>query len=355
MSFTLADKTVFITGGSGTWGQEFTRQLAETRNVREIRIYSRGEYRQVEMRRALQRYPNVRYIVGDVRDRERLYMTLHNVNVVIHLAALKHVPVVEEHPREALLTNTTGTMNVVDAAIEKGVERVLFVSSDKAVDPLSFYGITKLAAERLVVAASEENHSSTRLIVYRAGNVMGSAGSVIPIFQKQLTQHNSITLTDPTMTRFFLSCHEAVGRALTSLEEGHGSETFVPKMKAATLEMLSAVMIKRLGNAETKVDRISVRPGEKHSELLISRNEAPRTVDLNCERWVILPPFCSNGLVACYSRAPRVPFAQYGSDTALRFTAEELEDLLHTEGFLSPVPAHADGQPYFRKGEWEFV
>src|SRR5215510_2754654 len=181
MGFNFDKKTLLITGGTGSWGQEFTRQLLSETKVKEVRIYSRGEYHQVEMRRAFRHEPRLKFIIGDVRDKERLCFAAKGAHGIIHLAALKHVPVVEEHLWEALQTNTIGSHHVIEAARANEAERVLFVSSDKAVDPLNFYGVTKLAAERLMIAANT-NGSGTRSITYRAGNVMGSAGSVISVF-----------------------------------------------------------------------------------------------------------------------------------------------------------------------------
>ena len=347
MDFNFDGKIIAITGGSGSWGQEFTRQILSGTKVREVRIYSRGEYHQVEMRRAFRNEPRLKFIIGDVRDKDRLCYAAEGAHGIIHLAALKHVPVVEEHLWEALQTNTIGSQHVIEAAHANAVDRVLFVSSDKAVDPLNFYGITKLAAERLMIAASA-NGSKTKFITYRAGNVMGSAGSVIPIFQSQLVNENLITLTDPKMTRFFASKREIVQRALKAFLCGIGGELFIPEMKAATLELLSSIMIENLGNADTRVERIAVRPGEKYSEMLISRNEAPRTRELN-GMWVILPFFPSPMLEKHYKRAKKVSFDEYSSDDALQFSRPELEALLKEEGFLSRNIPPSRLPLYFKK------
>ena len=345
--YSLDGKTILITGGSGTWGREFTQQILSEVRAGEIRIYSRGEYHQVEMRRAFQDEKRLKFIIGDVRDRARLAAATRGTDAIVHLAALKHVPVVEENPWEALQTNTIGSQNVVETAMANGVERVLFVSSDKAVDPLNFYGISKLAAERLFLAGNQEG-SRTRFVVFRAGNVMGSAGSVIPVFQQQLVYLNKLTLTDPKMTRFFMAKRDAVRLALDALRIGVGAEIFIPKMKAATLDLLSRIMLENLGDSQAKIERIDVRPGEKCAELLISRNEIDRTRELRT-MWVVLPFFPPRELQMRYRRAGPVTFTEYSSDAAQQFSREELESLLREEGFLSreiPFPA---SPLYFRK------
>lgn len=351
MAFSLHGKRVFITGGTGTWGQEFTRQLLQLGAAR-VGILSRGEYRQVEMRRAFQQHRNISYVLGDVRDLSRLLDVTRGYEVMIHLAALKHVPVVEENPREALYTNILGTQNVIDAVVANKIERCLYVSSDKAVDPLNFYGITKLAAERMIVLGNQEC-PETRFVTYRAGNVMGSAGSVVPIFHETLLTQNSIKLTDPSMTRFFIAKGEVVRRACVALETGLGGEIFIPQMKSATLDLLSQIMIKRLGNGEVNIEHIGIRPGEKIHELLISRDECSRTRELK-DLWVVLPYFTPAELVAHYALAPLVQISEYSSNTAPCFTSAELEALLEAESFLTPYSPSPHASLYFKKSSFEF-
>lgn len=350
MTFTLSGKKVFITGGTGTWGQEFTRQLIQ-RGAQSIRIYARGEYRQVEMRRAFQQYPSVSYTLGDVRDVDHLTAATRGYDVIIHLAALKHVPVVEDNPREAIKTNILGSQNVIDAAGINQIPYVLYVSSDKAVDPLNLYGITKLAAERMMIAANQE-FPRTRFITFRAGNVMGSAGSVVPIFQETLLSQNLIRLTDPQMTRFFLSKREVVELGCHTLTIGLGGEVFIPKMKATTLDLLSRIMIKHLGQEGVRIEHIGIRPGEKIHELLINKDEARRTRDLD-RLWVMLPFFVPKALAAHYAGMPPVDFGEYSSETAPQLSFTELESLLETESFLARLP-HTTDPLYFKKNEFDF-
>jgi UDP-N-acetylglucosamine 4,6-dehydratase/5-epimerase len=347
----LNGKSVFITGGTGTWGQEFTRQLLAM-GVKRIRVFSRGEYRQVEMRRAFQRHGNISYMIGDVRDATRLNEATRGYDVIVHLAALKHVPVVEENPREALLTNIIGTQNVIDAAIRNGIERCLYVSSDKAVDPLNFYGVSKLAAERMVVMANQDC-DRTRFITYRAGNVMGSAGSVVPIFQETLINHNSIKITDFSMTRFFIAKGDVVRLACESLVNAIGGEIFIPAMKATTLRMLAEIMIKRLAQGDPKIECIGIRPGEKIHEQLISRDECGRAKQLG-DLWVVLPYFPRAELAKHYATASSIEFAEYASNTAPQFSESELEQLLESESFLAPTTNAALSSLYFKKSDYEF-
>jgi UDP-N-acetylglucosamine 4,6-dehydratase/5-epimerase len=351
MTYVLKGKSVFITGGTGTWGQEFTRQLLAL-GVKRIRIFSRGEYRQVEMRRAFQLHDNVSYAIGDVRDAARLNEASRGFDVIVHLAALKHVPVVEENPKEALLTNIIGTQHVIDAAIRNNVQRCLYISSDKAVDPLNFYGISKLAAERLAMMVAPDS-TDTRFVTYRAGNVMGSAGSVVPIFQETLIKHNTIKITDPKMTRFFIAKGDVVRLACKALVCAVGGEVFIPAMKSATLQMLADVMVRRLAKDEVKIETIGIRPGEKIHEQLISRDECQRTKTLD-DLWVVLPYFPRPELECHYKDALPVKFAEYASNMSPTFTEAELEALLESESFLD-LPSRDDrGSLYFKKNQFEF-
>jgi UDP-N-acetylglucosamine 4,6-dehydratase len=332
MEFCLTGKRILITGGTGTWGREFIRQLLTRRGQNKVTILSRSEYRQLQVRQLFGASKEVTYVVADVRDTNRVHAVTRGVDVIIHLAAMKHVSMVEENLNEALAINTIATGNIIEAALANSVERVLYVSSDKAADPLNFYGITKLAAERLVIAANQNSRNS-RFITFRAGNVIGSSGSVVELFQNELVHHNMVSLTDPSMTRFFFGCEEAVLLALNTLERGEGGEIFIPVMKSATLGLLVEVMIKHLGRSDTVTRHIGVRPGEKTAELLISRNEAVRTKRIG-SMWVVLPFAAATSQYKQYGSAPTVEFDEYRSDTAPQFSADELESLLRREGFL---------------------
>jgi len=342
-------RTVFISGGTGSWGQEFTRQIL-VQNPKEIKIYSRGEFEQAQMRRRFHNHPALCFVIGDIRNRERILAKTRGSDFIIHLAALKHVPIVEEHPEEALQINTIGTQNIIEAAIANKTKKVLFVSSDKAVDPLNFYGITKLAGERLMAAA---HNDTTAFITFRGGNVMGSRGSIIPIFQEQILRDGLISLTNPSMTRFFMSVHDIVALALRAFGTGIGSEIFVPIMKSASLKELAHAMIEGLGKKKTKVRYIGARPGEKQHELLLSRNEVGRTKVMD-SFWVLLPFFPTPKVWEQYSHLSEPLFPEYSSEISPRFSSRELKDLLKTEGFFEKNIPIVKEPLFFKKGRWIF-
>jgi len=350
--FMFNNKTILITGGTGTWGREFTWQLLKHADPKEIRIYSRNEYQQTKARRLFAKETaRLKFIIGDVRDKDRLNTATKGVDFIIHLAALKHVPIVEENPWEAVQTNIVGTQNVIEVATTNNIEKVLYVSSDKAVDPLNLYGMTKLVGERLIINANDISGVKTRFICYRAGNVMGSQGSVVPIFQEQILREGAVTVTDPSMTRFFMSVGDIVRQALIAMTEGVGGEIFIPTMKATKLSDIVDVMIKNLGDGKTEVKKIDVRPGEKQAELLITRQEAPRT-KMYKELYVILPYFPSEALTKKYGHLKTTLHDEFGSHNAELFSHDELKNLIKKEGFLETLPLmHADAL-HFKKGKY---
>ncbi len=326
-------KRVLVTGGTGSWGTELVAQLLAYQPA-EIRIYSRGEAQQVISRRRFENHRCLRYIVGDVRDRTRMNLAMHGIDIVFHLAALKHVPVCEENPWETVMTNVIGTQNVINAAIDCHVEKVIYVSSDKGVDPLNLYGVTKLTAEKLIVGAN--TLAPTVFSCFRAGNVIGTSGSVIPLFQEQILRLHEITLTDPNMTRFFIPLRVAIASLLKAEEIAIGGETFILKMKAIKISDLAQLMAKELSaDQEVSVRELGIRPGEKIHELLISRHEAGRTVDIG-DFFVILPLVEIPRLVERYKRYHFTLAGEYSSETAPFFTEEEFKLLLHDEGWLDP-------------------
>jgi UDP-N-acetylglucosamine 4,6-dehydratase/5-epimerase len=332
----VKDRVVALTGGTGSWGQQFATQLLKLSGAREVRVISRGESSQVAMReRFAEHSGRLKLAIGDVRDLPRLMLLLRGVDIVIHLAALKHVPVIEEQPREALRTNTEGTQNVIDASAANGVHTVMLVSSDKAVDPLNFYGVTKLAAERLVLAAHREQ-PGTRFYTFRSGNAIGSSGSVLPLFRQQIARDNRLELTDRRMTRFFIRLPDAVGLALNTLTLAQGGEIYVPKMRSTDVDTLARVVLRRVGNAQTSMVEKGARDGEKMDELLLSRNETRNAVDHD-PFWVVLPVRHDERLVAHYAAYPRAPLEEYNSSNAQRFSETELEEQLEKDGFLKPL------------------
>lgn len=329
----LDNATVLITGGTGAWGKELTRQILEKFSPKEIRIYSRGEHAQVAMRRALPD-PRVRFIIGDVRDKNILNFAMRNVDYVFHLAALKHVPVCEENCWEAVLTNVCGTQNVIECAIANKVRKVVDVSTDKAVEPYNLYGVTKACGEKLVVNANQNYISETKFLCIRGGNVIATTGSVIPLFAEQIRAKNCITLTDPAMTRFLMSAGEAIGLVFQALEAAHGGEIFVMKMPAATMETVAYTMIKLLGNGRTRTDIIGARPGEKTHEVLVSKNEIGFARDMGNGTFVILPSFASSELRDAYAACAPLTLPHFGSENARRLSETELADMLRNEPWL---------------------
>ena len=277
-------KVVLITGGTGSFGKKFTKILLEEKQPRKIIIFSRDELKQHEMRMAGYDDPRLRYFIGDVRDQERLVRAMHGVDIVVHAAALKQVPACEYNPMEAIKTNIMGTSNVVEAALDSGVEKVLALSTDKAVNPVNLYGATKLAAEKLVIQSNAyAAGTATRYSCVRYGNVVGSRGSVIPLFLKQRAS-GKVTITDGRMTRFWLSLEQGVHFVIDCIEQMKGGEVFVPKIPSTTIVDLAKVIA-----PEAEIEIIGIRPGEKLHEVLISEDEARSTVERE-NMFVVKPP-----------------------------------------------------------------
>ncbi|MCM8811705.1 MAG: polysaccharide biosynthesis protein [Candidatus Omnitrophica bacterium] len=326
-------KRILITGGTGSWGTELISHILPHQPA-EIRIYSRGEAQQVISKRRFENHPALRYVVGDVRDKTRLDLAMHGMDIVFHLAALKHVPVCEENPWETVMTNVIGTQNVINAAIHCHVEKVIYVASDKGVDPLNLYGVTKLTSEKLIVAAN--NMAPTVFSCYRAGNVIGTSGSVIPLFREQILRLGEVTITDPNMTRFFIPLRMAIASLIHAESQAVGGETFVLKMKSIRISDLAELMSRELSpKKRVTVKQIGIRPGEKLHELLISRNEAARAIDIG-EFYVIMPLVDIPKLNERYENEPRGIPGEYSSENAKLFTQEDFTELLRAEGWLDP-------------------
>lgn len=330
-----ANKRIFVTGGTGSWGHEVVRQLL-SENPQEVRVFSRGEFAQVEMAREFSD-PRLSFYIGDVRDRERVKQAMRGTEIVFHLAALKHVPISERHIEEFVKTNVGGTGSVIEAALINGVDRFVFTSSDKAADPINLYGYTKAIGEKMVTTANISS-DKTKFLCIRAGNVTGTHGSVVPLFREQLKRSNKVTITDPKMTRFLEIAEDIVSFLLRVTAEAKGGEIFIPKMAAVDVQTLADVMIKRLGNTQTVVEYVGVRPGEKFHEVLISHDELGRIVE-RPNHFVILPyGFLLEQMpdLASYVRAG-VPKSNgiYTSEAAVRLTHAELDARLERLGFFS--------------------
>lgn len=283
----LDGKVVLVTGGTGSFGQRFTRMVLERHKPRKVIVFSRDELKQFEMRRHFpeETYPAVRYFIGDVRDKDRLYRAFEGVNVVIHAAALKQVPACEYNPLEAIKTNIMGAANVIDAAIDSGVERVVALSTDKAANPINLYGATKLCSDKLFTAAnSYAGAKNTRFSVVRYGNVMGSRGSVIPFFLS-MRDKGTLPITDPRMTRFWITLDQAIEFVLKSLERMKGGEVFVPKIPSMNIMDLAKAICPE---CDTKI--VGIRPGEKLHEVMVPEDDAHRTVEFG-DHFRIIPSF----------------------------------------------------------------
>ncbi|NMB53723.1 MAG: UDP-N-acetylglucosamine 4,6-dehydratase (inverting) [Leptolinea sp.] len=276
-------QVVLVTGGTGSFGKKMIKVLLEEYHPAKIIVYSRDELKQHEMRVAGYTHPSLRYFIGDVRDQQRLRRAFHGVSLVVHAAALKQVPACEYNPMEAIKTNILGSSNVVDAALDAGVEKVIALSTDKAVNPVNLYGATKLAAEKLFVQSNAyAGGMATRFSCVRYGNVVGSRGSVVPIFIKQ-RQNGVLTITDDRMTRFWISLEQGVRFTLRCSEQMFGGEVFVPKIPSTTiLDLAHAVA------PDARVNIIGIRPGEKLHEVLISEDENRNTVELD-DMFVVQP------------------------------------------------------------------
>lgn len=281
----FADKVLMITGGTGSFGNAVLKRFLET-DVREIRIFSRDEKKQEDMRIALSN-PKLKFYIGDVRNYDSIYEAMKDVNYVFHAAALKQVPSCEFYPMEAVKTNVLGTENMLNAAIARNVERVVVLSTDKAVYPINAMGISKAMMEKLMVAKSRmRSAGETVLCATRYGNVMASRGSVIPLFVSQIKSGKPLTVTDPTMTRFLMSLDDSVDLVLHAFEHARQGDIFVQKAPASTVEVL-AHALKELFKADIPIQIIGTRHGEKLYESLVSREEMAKAEDM--ERYYRIP------------------------------------------------------------------
>jgi len=325
------DRTILVTGGTGSIGSEMVRRLLDLR-PRAVRVLSRDDSKQFELAEELRGRSELRMLIGDVRDRSRIARAMSGVDLVIHAAAMKHVPAAEFNPFEAVETNVRGTQNVVEAAIDAGVDRVLTVSTDKAVDPTNVMGATKLLAERLMASAQlYRGAAPTRFASVRFGNVIGSRGSIVPLILAQLARGGPVTVTDPEMTRYLMPIRTAVDLCFTALERMDGGEVFILKMPRVRIGDLVDVLVEAyagrygLQAADIAIERIGVRAGEKVDEALISTDEAWRVIDGD-EMWVV--PRQQPNDVAPRTRAPMEPPRLLSRD--------EIRDLLDAAGWLAP-------------------
>jgi UDP-N-acetylglucosamine 4,6-dehydratase len=283
----LNNKSVLITGGTGSFGKKCTEIILKRYNPRRLIIFSRDELKQFEMAQIFsdKEYDCIRFFIGDVRDKERLYRAFYGVDYVIHAAALKQVPAAEYNPFEAIKTNILGAQNVINVAIDQKVKKVIALSTDKAANPINLYGATKLCSDKLFIAAnSYVGRDHTTFSVVRYGNVVGSRGSVIPFFLKQ-RETGVLPITDARMTRFWITLEQGVNFVLSSLERMVGGELFVPKIPSMNIMDLARAMGP---DCQTKI--IGIRPGEKLHEVMITRDDARKTIEFE-DYYIIQPEF----------------------------------------------------------------
>ena len=286
----LNNKSILITGGTGSFGNKFTETLVNHYKPKKIVIFSRDELKQFEMS---QRFNQdcMRYFIGDVRDRERLTMAMNGIDFVVHAAALKQVPAAEYNPTECIKTNISGAENVIHAALQNNVEKVIALSTDKAANPINLYGATKLCSDKLFVAANNfAGTKNTIFSVVRYGNVVGSRGSVVPFFQKLINEKNDhLPITDDQMTRFWITLRQGVQFVIKNFQRMHGGEIFVPKIPSVRITDLASAMA-----PETPQKIIGIRPGEKLHEIMCPGDDSHRTVEFE-DYFVILPSISFRG------------------------------------------------------------
>ena len=326
----LNDKTILITGGTGSFGKMFTKTLLKNYpEMKKIIIYSRDEYKQFVMQNMPEFKPyekKMRYFIGDVRDKERLYRAFEGVDYVIHAAALKQVPACEYNPFEAVKTNVMGAQNVIDAALDKGVKRVVALSTDKACAPVNLYGATKLCSDKLFIAGNAySGGKDTRFAVVRYGNVAGSRGSVIPFFQKLVKEGaKELPITDMHMTRFWLKLESAVKMVVYALENMQGGELYVKKIPSMKMPDLAKAIAPDLALKE-----IGIRPGEKVHEQMITKEDARNTLEFD-EYYVILPEINIEHISHKYPQGKFVAkdFEYHSGNNTQWLTIEDMQKLI---------------------------
>lgn len=327
-------KKILITGGTGSLGQALTKRLLSLK-VDTIRIFSRNESKQISMESQF-KDDRLRFFIGDVRDYQRLTRALEDTDIVFHAAALKHVPIVEYNPFEAIKTNVIGSQNVIDACLHENIEKAICIGTDKAVSPLNTYGATKLLMEKLFVTASnylkKERHA-TEFIAVRYGNVLGSSGSVIPKFIDQIRKKQKITITDENMTRFSILMDEALDFILNSSMRGRGSEIFIPKLKAYSIMDVKDALGEILGTPE--VEFVGIRPGEKLHESLINHDEMKYAWEFD-DMYMIINPLIQNQVKTLYSNIKKLEnMDTYSSDKVEKYSKDEMKKIIERSGLLN--------------------
>lgn len=317
----LIGKTILVTGGTGSFGTKFAKIVLREQDPRVIRVFSRGEVKQQEM---CQRFNDkrLRFFIGNVRDKDRLYRAMHNVDIVVHAAALKQVPTCEYNPIEAIKTNVGGAINVIDAAIDNKVSKVIALSTDKAVYPVNLYGATKLVAEKLIIQANcYSSKKATMMSCVRYGNVAGSRGSVIPLFKEQ-RRRGFLTITDQRMTRFWITQEQAVRFTIRYIESMEGGEIFIPKIPSMKITDLAEIIAPNI-----RQETIGIRPGEKLNEVLLTKEEAGHTKEFD-EYFMVEPEYLFRNQQTTSEQALPEGFT-YSSDNNNQWLEKsQLQDIL---------------------------
>lgn len=333
----FSNKKILIIGGTGTIGRKLVNELL-SKDPHTIRIFSRDEFKQFEMMNELREKKNLRFLLGDVRDNERLLRAMEGIDIVFHVAALKQVPACEYNPFEAVKTNVIGTQNVIDSAIKTNVQKVIFTSTDKTISPTNTYGATKLLAERLI--ASADYHKGNRDISFAAvrfGNVMGSRGSVIPLFKQQILENGYITATDTNMTRFMMTQKQAAELLLHACERAKGGEVFVLKMPVIRLKDLAETIIEEVAkkyNLDEKkvgIKNIGLRPGEKMYEELMTIDESKYAIEFD-DMFAIQSMY--DPRKHDYKEGKATNAKTYSSDDGILIGKEEIRKIILRENFI---------------------
>jgi len=330
----LNGKVILVTGGTGSFGQKFIETVLDRYQPERLIVFSRDELKQFHMRERFSeaQYPCIRYFIGDVRDKDRLYRAFDGVDVVVHAAALKQVPACEYNPIEAIRTNVMGAANIVDAAIDRNVEKVIALSTDKAANPVNLYGATKLCSDKLFTAANNySGRHATRFSVVRYGNVMGSRGSVIPFFLK-MRDTGTLPITDPRMTRFWITLEQGVQFVLDSLGRMQGGEIFVPKIPSMNIMDIAQAIAP---GCYTEI--VGIRPGEKLHEVMVPEDDAHNTIEYD-DHFVILPSFAQQGSYEMNGGRRCPDDFRYSSDSNTQWlSVEQLQRMLglHAEAEIA--------------------
>lgn len=325
----LNGKSILITGGTGSFGKAFTKYVLENYEPRKIIIYSRDEFKQFIMQNEFKEYASkLRFFIGDVRDRERLTRALEGVDFCIHAAALKQVPACEYNPAEAIKTNINGAQNVIDAALDTGVKKVVALSTDKAVNPVNLYGGTKLVSDKLFIAANAyAGGKDICFSIVRYGNVAGSRGSVIPFFYNILKNGGTeLPITDYRMTRFWISLRQGVELVIKALEEARGGETFISKIPSFKITDLAQAML-----PDCKMPEVGIREGEKLHEIMVTVEDSPHTYEYD-QHFIVYPQMVWSDRQRVQPTGKKVPegFSYSSGNNTEWLTVEEIRELLKT-------------------------